>query len=59
MEKQTKEKRMEGLYQRDNETTVKAAYQNPDIQKLYQEFLMKPGSTLAHHYLHTTYQKRG
>ena len=59
MEKTTKEKRIEGLYQRDRETQVKAAYQNPDIQRLYKEFLASPGSDLAHHYLHTSYQKRG
>lgn len=59
MEKITKEKRIEGLYQRDKETTVKAAYQNPDIQRLYDEFLTSPGSELAHHYLHTSYHKRG
>ena len=59
MEKITKEKRIKGLYQRDKETTVKAAYQNPDIQRLYDEFLTSPGSELAHHYLHTSYHKRG
>ena len=59
MEKITKEKRIEGLYQRDSKANVRAAYQNPDIERLYDEFLTAPGSELAHHYLHTSYHKRG
>ncbi len=59
MEQTFKEKRIAGLYQRDHEDKVKAAYQNPDIKKIYQNFLLEPGSEIAHRYLHTNYKKRG
>ena len=44
---------------REAEVTVKAACDNPDIQKLYAEFFDgKPMSHKAHHMLHTTFVNR-
>ena len=57
-EKEIKEKRIKGLYNRDESDTIKASYQNSDIKKIYQDFLLEPGSEIAHRYLHTTYKPR-
>ena len=58
MESVVKEKRIAGLYKRDEADNIKASYQNPDIKKIYQEFLIEPNSEIAHHYLHTSYKRR-
>ncbi len=53
--------RMEGLYAEDCGKAVRLSHENPDIKKLYAEFLGEPGSEKAHHLLHTVYHenKRG
>jgi len=53
-----KEKRAEGLYTEDKELPIRKSHENPEIKKLYAEFLEKPGSHKAHELLHTTYQNR-
>lgn len=53
-----KEKRAEGLYSEDKELSLRKSHENPEIQKLYSEFLEKPGSHKAHELLHTTYKNR-
>ena len=50
-----KEQRAEGLYEEDRGLPVRKSHQNPDIVKLYEEFLEKPNSHKAHELLHTTY----
>jgi len=50
--------RANALYQQDVEMKVRKSHKNPSIQRLYDEFLEKPGSHKAHHLLHTTYVKR-
>lgn len=50
-----KELRAEGLYKEDKELTCRKSHENPDIQKLYKEFLENPNSHKAHELLHTTY----
>ncbi len=52
------EKRKEAIYRTDREMPVRKSHQNPSIQKLYRDFLGKPGSTKAHELLHTRYIKR-
>ncbi len=51
-------KRMEAIYRDDTNHKIRKSHQNPDIQKLYSEFLEKPGSHLAHKLLHTKYVNR-
>jgi NADH-quinone oxidoreductase subunit G len=51
-------KRAEALYEEDNAKPVRMSHQNPDIIKLYDEFLGEPYSEKAHHLLHTSYTKR-
>lgn len=51
-----KQKRAEGLYQEDSELQIRKSHQNPEIKKLYAEFLKEPGSHKSHELLHTTYE---
>lgn len=53
-----KEKRAEGLYKDDKSLPFRKSHENPDIKKLYEEFLEKPGSHKAHELLHTSYTDR-
>ncbi|MBE5906037.1 MAG: 2Fe-2S iron-sulfur cluster binding domain-containing protein [Lachnospiraceae bacterium] len=46
------------LYDLDEHASIRKSHENPEIKKLYDEFLGKPGSEKAHHLLHTTYVKR-
>ncbi len=50
--------RMEALYNEDRGKTLRKSHLNPDIIKLYKEFLEEPGSHKAHKLLHTQYFKR-
>lgn len=51
-----KEKRAQGLYKEDRELTLRKSHENPEIKKLYDEFLEKPNSHKAHELLHTHYE---
>lgn len=53
-----RETRMAGLTQDDRTSHLRCSHQNPDVKKLYQDFLGKPLSEKAHHLLHTHYHKR-
>ena len=46
------------LYSEDRRLPLRKSHQNPYVKKVYDEFLEKPGSELAHHLLHTHYQAR-
>ena len=48
-------KRAEALYAIDHSKKLRVSYKNPSIQKIYKEFLKKPGSEIAHRILHTQY----
>jgi NADH-quinone oxidoreductase subunit G len=52
------EKRMNALYEEDRNKQIRKSHQNPDIIKLYEEFLEKPNSHKAHELLHTKYKNR-
>ena len=47
------------LYNADKAYSIRKSHENSAVQKLYDEFLGKPGSHKAHEILHTTYVKRG
>ena len=51
----TLQRRMEGLYAEDAGKPIRLSHENPDIKKLYAEYLGTPGSEKAHHLLHTVY----
>ena len=50
--------RAAGLYAEDEAKTIRKSHENPDIKKIYDEFLGNPGSEKAHHLLHTHYTNR-
>ena len=51
-------KRAGALYDLDRSKTIRRSHENPDIQKLYKEFLQSPLSPVSHKYLHTHYQAK-
>ena len=54
-----KAKRASILYNADQHLAVRKSHENLAVQKIYDEYLEKPGSHLAHEILHTYYIKRG
>lgn len=52
------QKRTEAIYKIDKGLPKRCSHHNQSIQKLYQEFLEKPGSHTAHDLLHTHYTRR-
>ncbi len=50
--------RIQAIYKEDEGKQIRKSHVNPDIQKLYEEFLGKPNGELAHHLLHTHYEAR-
>lgn len=52
------EKRAKALYNDDEKDVIRKSHKNPDIIKLYEEYLGQPGSEKAHHILHTSYVER-
>ena len=50
--------RAKALYGEDREKALRKSHENNEIKQIYEEYLTKPGSHLAHELLHTTYQKR-
>ena len=49
------ERRANALYQEDRNKEFRKSHENPSIIKLYEEFLDKPNSHIAHELLHTNY----
>lgn len=49
------ERRANALYQEDRNKEFRKSHENPSIIKLYEEFLDKPNSHIAHEILHTHY----
>lgn len=47
--------RAKAIYAEDAGKAIRKSHENPDIQKLYREFLGKPLSERSHHLLHTHY----
>lgn len=48
-------KRAQAIYEEDKGKVLRKSHLNPDIIKLYEEFLGAPMSEKAHHLLHTSY----
>ena len=58
MDVNLKAERAKALYQEDKNAPIRKSHENPDIKKLYEEFLGEPGSHKAHELLHTHYHAR-
>lgn len=51
-------KRAEALYTIDRNKTIRRSHENPDVQRLYKEFLGRPLSAVSHKLLHTHYKMK-
>ena len=52
--------RFDAIYREDKNKPIRKSHENPDLIKLYKDFLGEPGGELAHHLLHTEfYDKSG
>ncbi|MGV8122628.1 MAG: NADH-dependent [FeFe] hydrogenase, group A6 [Candidatus Xenobiia bacterium LiM19] len=52
------QKRANALYQLDRDKTIRRSNENPDVQRLYREYLGRPLSPLSHKLLHTHYHAK-
>lgn len=50
--------RAKAIYENDKKKQLRRSNENPMIKTLYDEFLVKPGSHVAHQVLHTSYKER-
>lgn len=50
--------RADALYSIDEKSVIRKSHENPVMKQLYEEFLEKPGSHVAHKYLHTEYRAK-
>jgi len=50
--------RAQAIYNADQQLPLRKSHNNPDITKIYEEFLGAPNSHKSHELLHTKYQKR-
>jgi NADH-quinone oxidoreductase subunit G/[NiFe] hydrogenase diaphorase moiety small subunit/NADP-reducing hydrogenase subunit HndD len=53
-----REKRAKAIYEEDANLPIRKSHENPEVQKLYKDFLKYPLSDVSHHLLHTKYTKR-
>jgi iron only hydrogenase large subunit-like protein len=47
--------RAQALYSNDRQKTIRRSHENPEIQRLYREFLGRPLGEKSHELLHTHY----
>jgi NADP-reducing hydrogenase subunit HndD len=50
--------RAQALYDLDRSKTIRRSHDNPDVQRLYREFLGRPLSEKSHEFLHTHYKAK-
>jgi len=53
-----RQKRAEAIYAEDADLPIRKSHENPEIQKIYRDFLKEPLGEISHHLLHTKYTKR-
>ncbi|MCD7909650.1 MAG: [FeFe] hydrogenase, group A [Clostridium sp.] len=58
-EENYREKRAKALYSEDERKVLRKSHENPDLMRLYGQWLGEPNGHLAHHLLHTHYVERG
>jgi NADP-reducing hydrogenase subunit HndD len=58
MDKTLYQKRADGLYTIDEKKKLRKSHENPQIKKIYEDFLIKPLGEMSHKLLHTHYHKR-
>lgn len=50
--------RAQALYNNDRKNTIRRSHDNPEVQRLYREFLKRPLSDKSHELLHTHYKAK-
>ena len=55
---EVRKQRMEGMYDFDRTSTLRRSHDNPEIKKLYENYLVDPCGHKSHHLLHTTYSDK-
>src|SRR5699024_9576735 len=50
--------RADALYTIDEKSKIRKSHENPILQKIYKDFLGRPGGKKAHELLHTLYGER-
>jgi iron only hydrogenase large subunit-like protein len=50
--------RANALYSEDERLTLRKSHHNPEVQRLYFDYLKEPNGHLSHKFLHTHYHKR-
>jgi len=58
LDEEALKQRAQALYDLDRGKTIRRSHDNPDIQRLYREFLGRPLSEKAHELLHTHYKAK-
>lgn len=58
MDVNPKVNRANALYEEDEAMTIRKSHKNPEIIKLYEEYLKEPNGHLSHKLLHTHYNKK-
>jgi NADP-reducing hydrogenase subunit HndD len=53
-----RKKRTEAIYAEDVDMPLRKSHDNPEVKKLYKDFLKEPLGEASHHLLHTKYTKR-
>jgi len=56
--KEIRQKRAEAIYSEDENMALRKSHENPEIVRIYKEFLDKPLGEKSHKLLHTNYCKR-
>lgn len=55
-DKEILKKRQQALYSVDERKALRRSYESPVVKRIYEEWLGKPGSHLAHEALHTSFE---
>jgi iron only hydrogenase large subunit-like protein len=55
---QVRQARIDAIYREDEHKKLRKSHENPDVAKLYEEFLGQPLGEKSHHLLHTKYTPR-
>lgn len=54
-----RKKRAQAIYDEDMALTLRKSHENPEVKKIYEDYLGKPLGHKSHKLLHTTYTQRG
>jgi NADP-reducing hydrogenase subunit HndD len=53
-----RERRAQAIYEEDTNLPIRKSHENPEIIKIYKDYLKEPLGERSHHLLHTTYTER-